>query len=116
MFNLFRYVLNAGSGGSRTNPNKQEEEFLCALSGQLLEDPVCVEDEPRFTYERRFIVKWFDECRARNRPLTSPMTRKEVGDSLVPNTRMKEKIEQTVASSGVQNSKKQINHNDARDI
>ena len=77
---------------SSVNPSEEREEFECALSKQLMEDPVYVVDEPRFPYERRFIQEWFDQCRSLKKPLTSPMTRKEIGGYLVQNDSIKARM------------------------
>ena len=85
--------VETGDGLSSVTDSSQDPiEFTCALSQQLMEDPVCILDEPRHTYERRFIQDWFQACRARNRQPTSPMTRRVVSESLVENLELRSRM------------------------
>jgi hypothetical protein len=93
-FSALTKVSFAGSQPGSSVPSTLPDEIdcTCALSQQLLTDPVVIEDEPRHFYERSLIQRWFDECKSRNRPITSPMTRKEVRPSLRDSPEMKNRV------------------------
>ena len=66
--------------------------FHCPITYGLLEDPVVADD--RRTYSRQAILDWFQGCRTRQVPITSPWTREEMSERLVDNFDMKKAIEE----------------------
>ena len=66
--------------------------FVCPITNGLFEDPV-VADDGR-TYSRQAILDWFQGCRERQVPITSPYTREEMSERLVDNFDMKKAIKE----------------------
>jgi hypothetical protein len=65
-------------------------EFLCPISGDVMQDPVIADDGR--TYDRRMITTWFEACRTRMVPITSPWTRELISTTLREDTMLKKKI------------------------
>ena len=57
--------------------------FICPITNSLFEEPVVAEDGR--TYSKQAIRDWFAGCRERQLPVTSPYTRAEITEHLVPN-------------------------------
>jgi hypothetical protein len=70
--------------------NIREENFICPISLDIMEDPVIALDG--VTYDRSSITEWLEYH------TTSPMTRQEIGNTLIPNRLVKDLIEQYKAS------------------
>eukprot|EP01041_Mallomonas_annulata_P009012 gene9012-18658_t len=70
---------------------KVPEELLDVITYELIKDPVIAEDN--VTYGRANILDWFAQCKARNEPITSPMTRSEIGETLRPNYPIQRSLE-----------------------
>ena len=68
--------------------------FHCPITYVLFEDPV-VADDGR-TYSRQAILDWFKDCRRRQVPITSPLTRVEMSERLVDNFDMKRAVEEYI--------------------
>lgn len=56
--------------------------LLCPLSGEPPSAPVAAEDG--CIYERDSILSYFDECEAKDRAVTSPITSAKMGTKLIP--------------------------------
>ena len=67
-------------------------DFRCPITGELMEDPVVAEDGR--SYEREQIRQWFARCTAQGTPITSPITREEIGSRLVPNRALRQSLAQ----------------------
>lgn len=63
-------------------------DFLCPITRHVMEDPVVAADS--FTYERISIEAWFIEHE------TSPMTRRVIAKTLIPNTSLRRMIMQFI--------------------
>lgn len=67
-------------------------DFRCPITGELMEDPVVAEDGR--SYERELIRQWFAQCTVQGTPITSPITREEIGSRLVSNRALKQSLAQ----------------------
>ena len=69
--------------------------FVCPITNGLFEHPVVadVAGDGR-TYSRQAISDWFQGCRERQVPITSPYTRAEMSERLVDNFDMQRAIEE----------------------
>lgn len=65
-------------------------EHFCSISSSVMSDPVVAKDGN--TYERAEIERWFEECRRRGRPPTSPLTNAVIAVDLTPNNYLKKLI------------------------
>ena len=65
----------------RALPPVDDIDLVCPLTLDIFTDPVLAED--KHTYERASIEMWFAE-KAKNPPLTSPLTRQPMGRKLIP--------------------------------
>ncbi|KAJ7531673.1 hypothetical protein O6H91_14G053800 [Diphasiastrum complanatum] len=78
------------------NPRRMEpsyEAFVCPLTKQVMIDPVTTEDGHPF--ERSAIERWFKECEDKGRPLTSPLTGKQLeSKALKPNIALRNIIQE----------------------
>lgn len=67
---------------------QQNTQLCCPISTHLMMDPVS--DSIGETYDRCSIEKWFQQCKAEGRPLTSPKTNEpQKWDDLISNRAMK---------------------------
>ncbi|CAD7970336.1 unnamed protein product [Amoebophrya sp. A25] len=83
-------------GGSSSSPSTAEQqpappvehpsEFVCPISQELMADPVIAEDGQ--TYDRQSIADWFSLGHR-----TSPVTRANISQALIPNRAVKSLIE-----------------------
>ena len=77
---------------------KIPEELLDVITYELIKDPVIAEDN--VTYGKGNILNWFSQCKARNEPITSPMTRSEIGETLRPNYPIQKSLENFLSVVG----------------
>lgn len=69
------------------------EAFICPLTKQVMQNPVTLENGQ--TFEREAIEKWFDECRENGRPLSCPITSKQLSiTDLSPSIALRATIEE----------------------
>ncbi|CAA7042523.1 unnamed protein product [Microthlaspi erraticum] len=69
------------------------EAFLCPLTKQVMQNPVTLESGQ--TFEREAIEKWFNECRQNGRPLSCPITSKQLSvTDLSPSIALRATIEE----------------------
>jgi len=71
---------------------KVPEDLLDVITYGLIDDPVIAEDN--FTYSRQTITDWYRQCKIDGEPVTSPMYRTEVGETLRPNYPLLQKLEE----------------------
>ena len=79
---------------------KIPEELLDVITYGLIDSPVIAEDN--ITYSKASIQDWFRQCKARDEPVTSPMTRREIGETLRPNfpvQRLLEEFQKTASEN-----------------
>lgn len=68
-----------------------DKDLLCAITGELFEDPVVTEDG--HTYERGAIEEWFHSQKLAGRPVTSPLTNVKLKNTrLVQNNAVKSAV------------------------
>ena len=60
--------------------------MVCPITNSLFEEPVVAEDG--VTYSKRALLAWFESCKARGLPITSPCTREEISEDTKPNLNM----------------------------
>ena len=68
--------------------------FECPLSLDIMEDPVIAEDG--YSYEKEEIESWIKLSEDKGNPITSPITGDNMGKTLIPNTVLKDIIENSV--------------------
>uniref|UniRef100_A0A1J3EMM3 RING-type E3 ubiquitin transferase n=1 Tax=Noccaea caerulescens TaxID=107243 RepID=A0A1J3EMM3_NOCCA len=69
------------------------EAFICPLTKQVMQNPVTLENGQ--TFEREAIEKWFNECRENGRPLSCPITSKQLSiTDLSPSIALRATIEE----------------------
>ena len=66
--------------------------FLCPITNAVFEEPV-VADDGR-TYSQLALLEWFASCRQQGLPITSPFTRAEISERVVPNFDMAKAIKE----------------------
>jgi len=67
-------------------------DFKCPITDTVMTNPVRAQDG--FFYERSNIEKYMKECKARQQPVSSPVTREPMGEALKPVDDVKAAIEQ----------------------
>jgi len=72
---------------------------MCCLSRGIIRDAVQAADGR--TYDRSSIEEWFTKCRNDGRQATSPLTRANISETLVPNKFAQEMIDETLKNWGV---------------
>ena len=73
------------------NERNRPSEYLCAITLDVMTDPVVIEDG--YTYERSAIQFHFSQCKANGAPLTSPVTNAILTtDTLYPNHTLRKLI------------------------
>ena len=68
--------------------------FECPLSLDIMEDPVIAEDG--YSYEKEEIESWIKLSEDKGNPITSPITGDNMGKTLIPNTVLKDIIENSI--------------------
>ncbi|KAJ1494200.1 hypothetical protein T484DRAFT_1766373 [Baffinella frigidus] len=71
---------------SWTGNEEDLEEFICPITNDIFKDPVLASDGK--TYEREGIELWMTSCTQRRLPITSPLTREQMGSNLMEDTEM----------------------------
>lgn len=66
------------------------QSLIDPISHELFTDPVIASDG--HTYERSSILGWFKQCRQKEEPITSPITRKQMKTVLHDNIIVKQLI------------------------
>ena len=88
---------NSGSqsgGVIYVDDENDKMRFECPLSLDIMEDPVIAEDG--YSYEKEEIVNWIKLSEDKGNPITSPITGDNMGKTLIPNTVLKDIIENSV--------------------
>lgn len=65
--------------------------FVCPLTNSILQDPVIADDG--LTYSKQALLEYFEDCKRRKVAITSPSTREEMSDSMLPNSGLAKEIE-----------------------
>ena len=60
--------------------------MVCPITNSLFEEPIVADDG--HTYSKSAMIDWIASCKARGLPITSPFTREEISERLVPNANM----------------------------
>jgi len=68
--------------------------FECPISTEIMNEPVIAEDG--YSYEKEEIVNWIKLSEDKGNPITSPITGDNMGKTLIPNTVLKDIIENSV--------------------
>ena len=68
--------------------------FECPISTEIMREPVIAEDG--YSYEKEEIVNWIKLSEDKGNPITSPITGDNMGKTLIPNTVLKDIIENSV--------------------
>ena len=88
---------NSGSqsgGVIYVDDENDKMRFECPLSLDIMEDPVIAEDG--YSYEKEEIVNWIKLSEDKGNPITSPITGDNMGKTLIPNTVLKDIIENSI--------------------
>ncbi len=81
----------------RCRMHDHEFKFYCPILMRIFEEPVKAEDGR--TYDREGIEAWFETCRVKNEPITSPWTRERMGQVLRPDWEAAESAEKVRAEA-----------------
>ena len=68
--------------------------FECPISTEIMREPVIAEDG--YSYEKEDIVNWIKLSEDKGNPITSPITGDNMGKTLIPNTVLKDIIENSI--------------------
>ena len=68
--------------------------FECPISTEIMREPVIAEDG--YSYEKEEIVNWIKLSEDKGNPITSPITGDNMGKTLIPNTVLKDIIENSI--------------------
>ena len=68
--------------------------FECPISTEIMNEPVIAEDG--YSYEKEEIVNWIKLSEDKGNPITSPITGDNMGKTLIPNTVLKDIIENSI--------------------
>jgi len=79
-------------GASMEDIDEGISAFLCPITNAVFEEPV-VADDGR-TYSQLALLEWFASCRQQGLPITSPFTRAEISERVVPNFDMAKAIKE----------------------
>ena len=88
---------NSGSqsgGVIYVDDENDKMRFECPLSLDIMEDPVIAEDG--YSYEKEEIESWIKLSEDKGNPITSPITGDNMGKTLIPNTVLKDIIENSI--------------------
>ena len=77
---------NMPASNSRSDVEFALWTMVCPITNSLFEEPVVAEDGK--TYSKRALLAWFESCKARGLPITSPCTREEISEDTKPNLNM----------------------------
>ena len=87
------------------------ENLIDMITYELLEDPVVAEDG--HTYSRATILDWFAGCREAGEPITSPLNRREIGETLRPDPQTARAVESYKANFKQQGGVKSQKYNES---
>ena len=91
----FRFAEAPQSGGViYVDDENDKMRFECPLSLDIMEDPVIAEDG--YSYEKEEIESWIKLSEDKGNPITSPITGDNMGKTLIPNTVLKDIIENSI--------------------
>ena len=66
--------------------------FVCPITNAIMNEPVLADDG--YTYSKNAILAWFKSCSERHLSITSPCTRENMSERLVPNSDIANSIEE----------------------
>lgn len=76
---------------------KIPEDLLDVITYGIIENPVIAEDG--LTYSKKSILDWLSRCKSNNEPTTSPITRREIGETLRPNITVQRSLDRFLKSN-----------------